>query len=157
MEQRATLLDAKSQYWSRIVCLGWDHSSRTLVLDFPHTYHQFLNLSSDSTQRYCEFTAADHHGQNHLRRWRRWHDFYGCYHYNRRVESLVTPVFSVILIIFCTDMAPLSQVAVLRSYVNIAAVIGRSVGGPIGGVLFDRIGWRWYVSSLIEAPILPGH
>ena len=40
-------------------------------------------------------------------------------------------------------MAPLSQVAVLRSYVNIAAVIGRSVGGPIGGVLFDKIGWRW--------------
>lgn len=48
-------------------------------------------------------------------------------------------------------MAPLSQVAVLRSYVNVAAVIGRSAGGPIGGVLFDRIGWRWYVVSLFEA------
>ena len=52
------------------------------------------------------------------------------------------------LTVACTDMAPLSQVAVLRSYVNVAAVIGRSVGGPIGGVLYDRIGWRWYVSSL---------
>ena len=53
-------------------------------------------------------------------------------------------------------MAPLSQVAILRSYVNIAAVIGRSVGGPIGGVLIDRIGWRWWVASLNQAPISPG-
>lgn len=53
-------------------------------------------------------------------------------------------------------MAPLSQVAVLRSYVNIAAVIGRGAGGPIGGMLFDRIGWRWCVVSLIQGPILPG-
>lgn len=121
--------------------------------ELPHTYHQFLNLSSDFNQRYCEFTAADHHGQNRLRRWGRWHDFYGCYYNNRRVESLVTPAFSVILTFFGTDMAPLSQVAVLRSYVNVAAVIGRSVGGPVGGVLFDRIGWRWYVSSLIQVPI----
>ena len=67
----------------------------------------------------------------------------------------MTPGFSVILTISFTDMAPLSQVAVLRSYVNVAAVIGRSVGGPIGGVLFDRIGWRWYVSSMIQAPVFP--
>ena len=66
------------------------------------------------------------------------------------------PVFSVVLTIYCADMAPLSQVAVLRSYVNVAAVIGRSVGGPVGGVLFDRIGWRWYVSLLIQASISPG-
>ena len=116
--------------------------------DFPCTYHQPLNLSSDFNQRYCEFTGADHCRQNHIRHWRCWHDFYGCYHHNRRVESLVTPVFNVMLTVACTDMAPLSQVAVLRSYVNVAAVIGRSVGGPIGGVLYDRIGWRWYVSSL---------
>lgn len=42
-----------------------------------------------------------------------------------------------------TDLAPLSQVAVLRSYVNVAAVAGRSAGGPIGGLLFDSLGWRW--------------
>ena len=51
---------------------------------------------------------------------------------------------------FRADMAPLSQVAVLRSYVNIAAIIGRGVGGPIGGVLFDHIGWRWYVAFLLK-------
>ena len=41
------------------------------------------------------------------------------------------------------DLAPLSQVATLRSYINVAAVAGRSAGGPIGGVLLDSIGWRW--------------
>ena len=41
------------------------------------------------------------------------------------------------------DTAPLSQVAILRSYVNLAAIVGRSSGGPIGGLLIDIIGWRW--------------
>lgn len=35
------------------------------------------------------------------------------------------------------------QVAVLRSYVNIAAVLGKSVGAPLGGFLADIIGWKW--------------
>ena len=43
-----------------------------------------------------------------------------------------------------SDLAPLSKVALLRSYVNVAAVAGRSAGGPIGGLLLDSIGWRWY-------------
>ncbi len=42
-----------------------------------------------------------------------------------------------------SDLAPLSKVAVLRSHVNLAAVAGRSAGGPIGGLLLDNIGWRW--------------
>ena len=44
---------------------------------------------------------------------------------------------------FLTDFASPSDVAVLRSYVNMFAVTGRSAGGPIGGILTDRIGWRW--------------
>ena len=35
------------------------------------------------------------------------------------------------------------RVAVLRSYVNIAAVLGKSTGAPLGGFLADIIGWRW--------------
>lgn len=42
-----------------------------------------------------------------------------------------------------TDLVPLRQVASLRSYVNIAATTGRSLGGPVGGFLSDTIGWRW--------------
>jgi MFS family permease len=42
-----------------------------------------------------------------------------------------------------TDLVPLREVASLRSYVNVAATTGRSLGGPIGGALADTIGWRW--------------
>lgn len=52
--------------------------------------------------------------------------------------------------IIITDMAPLSQVALLRSYVNVAAIAGRSAGGPIGGLLLDSIGWR--LSFLAQVP-----
>ena len=41
------------------------------------------------------------------------------------------------------ESAPISQVALLRSYVNLAAIMGRSLGAPVGGLLFDLIGWRW--------------
>jgi MFS family permease len=47
---------------------------------------------------------------------------------------------------------PLRQVASLRSYVNIAATTGRSLGGPIGGALADSIGWRW--SFILQCPLL---
>jgi MFS family permease len=42
------------------------------------------------------------------------------------------------------DLFSLREVASLRSYVNVAATTGRSLGGPIGGFLTDTIGWRWY-------------
>jgi len=42
-------------------------------------------------------------------------------------------------------MVPIREVASWRSYVNIAATSGRSLGGPIGGYLTDTVGWRWYV------------
>ncbi len=41
------------------------------------------------------------------------------------------------------DLVPLKDVASWRSYVNIAATTGRSLGGPIGGYLADAVGWRW--------------
>jgi MFS family permease len=47
-----------------------------------------------------------------------------------------------------TDLVPLRDVAVWRSYANIAATTGRSLGGPIGGYLTDEIGWRWLVLFL---------
>lgn len=41
------------------------------------------------------------------------------------------------------DMVPVRDVAAWRSFVNIAATVGRSLGGPVGGWLTDTIGWRW--------------
>ncbi|KAF7942589.1 uncharacterized protein EAE97_006043 [Botrytis byssoidea] len=52
--------------------------------------------------------------------------------------------------IVTADMVPIREIAKWRSYVNIAATTGRSLGGPIGGFLTDTIGWRW--SFLAQCP-----
>jgi MFS family permease len=63
-----------------------------------------------------------------------------------QVESLSSPL--QLSSDFPTDLVPLRDVAVWRSYANIAATTGRSLGGPIGGYLTDEIGWRWLVLFL---------
>ncbi|KAK1763022.1 major facilitator superfamily domain-containing protein [Phialemonium atrogriseum] len=50
---------------------------------------------------------------------------------------------TVLVSIIITDLLPLREVAAWRSYVNIVATTGRSLGGPVGGWLADVIGWRW--------------
>jgi MFS family permease len=44
------------------------------------------------------------------------------------------------------DLVPLIQLAAWRSYVNVFATLGRSIGGPLGGLLADTVGWRWQLS-----------
>lgn len=41
------------------------------------------------------------------------------------------------------DLVSPSRVAVLRSYLAVAATLGISSGGPIGGLLTQTVGWRW--------------
>jgi MFS family permease len=41
------------------------------------------------------------------------------------------------------DLVPLRDVAYWQAFLNVAATIGRSLGGPVGGWLADTIGWRW--------------
>lgn len=45
--------------------------------------------------------------------------------------------------IIITDLVPMQEVASLRSYVNVLQTVGRSAGGVIGGLLTEKIGWRW--------------
>lgn len=47
--------------------------------------------------------------------------------------------------LYDADSATLDQVAVLRGYINVVSIAGRSLGYPLGGLLTDTIGWRWYV------------
>ncbi|KAL3457151.1 major facilitator superfamily domain-containing protein [Aspergillus heterothallicus] len=54
--------------------------------------------------------------------------------------------------IIITDIVPKREVAKWRAYVNVAMTLGRSIGGPLGGVLTDTIGWRW--AFLLQAPLL---
>lgn len=49
------------------------------------------------------------------------------------------------------DLVPLRDVAAWQAGINLAATVGRSLGGPVGGWLADTIGWRW--SFLGQAPI----
>ncbi|KAL6248669.1 hypothetical protein RBB50_004924 [Rhinocladiella similis] len=51
----------------------------------------------------------------------------------------MTALVSVII----ADMVPVRDVATWRSYVNVAATSGRSLGGPVGGWLTETVGWRW--------------
>ncbi|KAG9197382.1 hypothetical protein G6514_001644 [Epicoccum nigrum] len=53
--------------------------------------------------------------------------------------SGMTALVSIII----TDLVPLRDVATWRSWVNIVATTGRSMGGPVGGWLADSVGWRW--------------
>lgn len=53
--------------------------------------------------------------------------------------------------ILITDLVPLRDVASWRSYVNVVATTGRSIGGPLGGWLADTVGWRW--SFLGQVPL----
>ncbi|KAL5628311.1 hypothetical protein BROUX41_003059 [Berkeleyomyces rouxiae] len=53
--------------------------------------------------------------------------------------------------ILLTDFVPIRHIASWRSYINIAATAGRSIGGPLGGWLADAVGWRW--SFLGQVPL----
>ncbi|KAJ0383389.1 hypothetical protein COL922a_010584 [Colletotrichum nupharicola] len=50
-----------------------------------------------------------------------------------------------------SNLVPLRDVAAWQAGLNLAATVGRSLGGPLGGWLADTIGWRW--SFLGQAPI----
>lgn len=59
---------------------------------------------------------------------------------------------TVLVSIIITDLVPLIQVASWRSFVNVVATLGRSIGGPLGGLLADTIGWRWSFTG--QGPLL---
>ncbi|KAH8816386.1 major facilitator superfamily domain-containing protein [Xylogone sp. PMI_703] len=59
---------------------------------------------------------------------------------------------TVLVSILITDLVPLIQVAAWRSYVNVVATTGRSIGGPLGGFLADTVGWRW--SFIAQGPVM---
>ncbi|KAE9968812.1 hypothetical protein EG328_007270 [Venturia inaequalis] len=70
----------------------------------------------------------------------------------RVVSGIGSAGASALVSLIILDLVPLRQVASLRSYVNVAATTGRSLGGPIGGFLADTIGWRW--SFIGQAPLI---
>lgn len=69
----------------------------------------------------------------------------------RVVSGLGSSGMTALVSILITDLVPLRSVAAWRSYINVVATIGRSIGGPLGGWLADTVGWRW--SFLGQAPL----
>ncbi|KAI0535383.1 major facilitator superfamily transporter [Xylaria digitata] len=51
--------------------------------------------------------------------------------------------------VLTTDLIPLRDVASWLGYINIVSTTGRSIGGPLGGFLADRVGWRWSFSGQV--------
>ncbi|KAJ8108073.1 hypothetical protein OPT61_g8425 [Boeremia exigua] len=61
----------------------------------------------------------------------------------RVISGLGASGMTALVSILITDLVPLRDVATWRSWVNIVATTGRSIGGPLGGWLADSVGWRW--------------
>lgn len=60
----------------------------------------------------------------------------------RVISGAVSAGSNVLVSLVITDLLPMREVATWRSYVNVVAVSGRCIGGPLGGWLADLIGWR---------------
>lgn len=69
----------------------------------------------------------------------------------RAIAGLGGAGMTVIVSVLITDLVPKIEIAPWRSYVNVVATTGRTIGGPLGGWLADLIGWRW--SFLGQAPL----
>lgn len=61
----------------------------------------------------------------------------------RIISGLGSSGMTTLVSILIVDLVPLRDVATWRSWVNIVATTGRSIGGPLGGWLADSVGWRW--------------
>lgn len=46
--------------------------------------------------------------------------------------------------ILISDIVPLRERGMWQGYINIIFAAGTSTGAPLGGILADSIGWRWY-------------
>lgn len=41
------------------------------------------------------------------------------------------------------EVFDVAEIASVRSYVIAAGIFGQGCGGPLGGLVTDKIGWRW--------------
>ncbi|KAL8296107.1 hypothetical protein RB600_001548 [Gaeumannomyces tritici] len=69
----------------------------------------------------------------------------------RVVSGCGAAALNVLALLIITDIAPLREAASWQSGINLAAVSGRSLGAPLGGLLADLVGWR--LSFMGQVPI----
>jgi MFS family permease len=56
----------------------------------------------------------------------------------------MTTVVSILL----SDIVPLRERETWQGYANLIYAAGSTGGAPLGGILSDTIGWRWYVTGI---------
>ncbi|KAL8306486.1 hypothetical protein RB597_003005 [Gaeumannomyces tritici] len=69
----------------------------------------------------------------------------------RVVSGCGAAALNVLGLLIITDIVPLREAASWQSGINLAAVSGRSLGAPLGGLLADLVGWR--LSFMGQVPI----
>lgn len=52
---------------------------------------------------------------------------------------------TAVVSILVSDIVPLRERGVWQGYINVIYAAGTATGAPLGGLLADSIGWRWYV------------
>jgi MFS family permease len=76
---------------------------------------------------------------------------YGAVLTGRAISGIGGAGMTALVSIIIADMVPVREIASWRSYVNIAATLGRALGGPLGGWVCDALGWRW--AFYVQVPI----
>lgn len=64
---------------------------------------------------------------------------------SRAVAGIGGGGMNAVVSILMSDIVPLRERGVWQGYINIIFAAGTSTGAPMGGLLADTIGWRWYV------------
>jgi len=56
---------------------------------------------------------------------------------------------ATVVSILVSDLVPLRQRGTYQGILNLIFSIGMAAGAPMGGLLADKIGWRWHVLSAV--------
>jgi hypothetical protein len=123
--------------WQIKRCLWTEEHAATILYHFHNRMSDMVRLQKRASRSSARKIEADkqHSGIGSTL----WQVILG-----RVVSGIGGAGMTALVSILITGMR-LRQVAAWRSYVNVAATTGRSLGGPVGGFLADTIGWRWFV------------
>ncbi len=59
--------------------------------------------------------------------------------------------------IILSDIVPLRERGTWQAVINLIFATGASAGAPLGGIIADSIGWRWYgVPASFDRSIFAG-
>jgi MFS family permease len=71
---------------------------------------------------------------------------------SRAVAGIGGGGMNSVVSILISDIVPLRERGVWQGYINIIFASGTSTGAPLGGLLADTIGWRWFVLLTRQTP-----